>query len=149
MVVRHFREGEAHAGAWVAVDHLALGLEDALIPENPQADQRAIREWIERVDVAAAEANFRCAGRELRAGAQVDDLRGGDERTALHGAARGVLRGLASSVHLRIINGHLRTATRRNARRLFLQPYSARIQSKATMTLTAIVQVGTAGVIAS
>lgn len=46
MIGGHFCKGKAHPETRVAVDYPGLSLEDALIPENPQPDQRPLGERI-------------------------------------------------------------------------------------------------------
>jgi len=58
MVGRHLCKGKAHPESRVAVDYLGLGLENALIPDNPQPYLRPLGERIERVNVAAPQTNF-------------------------------------------------------------------------------------------
>jgi len=44
MVGRHLCKCKAHPESRVAVDYFGFGLENALIPENPQFDQRPLGE---------------------------------------------------------------------------------------------------------
>jgi len=99
-------KGQAHAEAGVGVGHLGFRFEDALVAKDAQADGRPFGEWIQRLDIAAAQAEFGGSRRDAGVRGRFDYFSGGDESTAANGALLGV-RGFFGAMferHLGLIN---------------------------------------------
>jgi hypothetical protein len=78
----------------MGVNHLAVALERALIPYNPQLDQRSLGERSQRVNITASDAQFRNTGRESRARMEIGYLSRGDKWAPKNRTLIGPLRGV-------------------------------------------------------
>src|SRR5579864_6969151 len=63
----------------MGINHFAVALECALIPDNPQLDLRSLGERSQRVNVAAPDAQFRNTGRESGARMEIGYFSGSDK----------------------------------------------------------------------
>ena len=66
----------------MGVNHFAVAFERALIPNNPQPDQRSLGERSQRIDITASDAQFRNTGRESRARMEICYLSRSDKWAA-------------------------------------------------------------------
>jgi hypothetical protein len=78
----------------MGVNHPAVALKRALIPQNPQLDQRSLREWSQRVNVTSSDAQFRNTGGKSRARMEVGYLSRGDKWAAKNRTLISPLRGV-------------------------------------------------------
>ena len=74
------------------VNYFAIALERALVPDDPQLDQRSLGERSQRVNVAAPDAQFRNAGRESGARMEIGYFSGSDKWAATNRTLIGPLR---------------------------------------------------------
>src|SRR6202021_3445105 len=77
----------------MGVNHFADALEHALIPYDPQFDQRSLGERRQRRNITASDAQFRNTGGESRARMQVGYLSRGDKWAATSRTLISPLRG--------------------------------------------------------